>query len=1102
MTSSQAHRDRQDSSMSSNTPTGKLWDERLRSILDASPDAIVAINEAGDIVDWNAQANVTFQWPEQVSRLRLSDLFKTEDLEEIIATIRRLTDTEASGQRIELLARRADGNLIPVELSISRVSISGNYYFNAFVRDITEWRQEEEIHSKKLLEAELLSQATSQAATAQTFRETLQKLLDIICTQIDWPCGHVWMPYDSGLMLASSYIWHTEEDLDISEFMKRTQSTQFRYGEGLPGTIWKRREPVWMDESEILEMIRMSSYEGTPIRTAFGFPVIADGDVVTILEFFHTERVEQDNALLEIVRRVGVEIGKIAQSRRFEQQRARLAAIVDSSYDAIIGKSLDGRITSWNYGAELVYGYSEEEAVGRMTTFLLPEDQENEEPELLEAMAQGRRLEEFETERVRKNGRKIPVSVTLSPVIDSSGQVVGSSTIERDITERRRAEEELQRARDSAIRASRTRAEFLANVSHELRTPMNAIIGMTSMALDEELTPQVRDYLTTAKDSALSLLTLLNDILDFSKLESGKFSVVKEHFNLADVVEEALKTLSSQAFAKGLELVCRIPRDLPREVIGDGIRLRQILTNLISNAIKFTEQGEVVVTVEVVRVWPDEARFRFSVRDTGIGIPAEEQQRILEPFTQVDSSSTRVHGGTGLGLAISSELLRMMGGRLALKSEVGQGSNFSFRLSFDLPVSQNMDTIDSLPFDKLRDLPVLVVDDNATNRKIIAETLTTWGMKPLTANDAQQAIGILRQNLENNMSFPLVIVDALMPGMDGYELTKEVRKLKPDAESPVILMVSSADRKEFRESEASSEIAAFVQKPVTQTDLIRSILRALRLSTPQAAPPPTANMGQPLASLSVLLAEDTPANQKVVTTMLKKRGHSVTVAQNGREAVELFKKQQFDVVLMDVQMPILDGFQATSVIRALERGTDSTTPIIAMTAHAMRGDREKCLEAGMDAYVAKPLDVKQLLGLVESVAEDYSTPSNNGHERKEEESFGEKSTPIVDYAGAMKRLGDDAELFQEFITYYDEDSKQLFQEIESAIQKKETGDLHRAAHNLKGLASNLGAQRVVNASYSLERLGKSGELNKAAEGLELLRSEMERLDSALQNYRP
>jgi len=1089
--------------MSLNTPTGKLWDERLRSILDASPDAIIAIDDAGLIVDWNAKVSTTFLWPEKVSRLRLTDLFKAEDLQEIIASIRALTDTENNGERLELVARRADGNLLPVELSISRVSIANKTYFNAFVRDITEWRQEEALHNKKLLEAELLTKATSHAVTSETFGESLQRLLDLICSEIEWPFGHVWMPYDSGLMLASSHIWHTESDLDISDFVKKTETTHFRYGEGLPGTIWKRREPVWMEESEIASMIRMSSYDGIPIRSAFGFPVIADGDVVTILEFFHTEKVELDQSLLDIVRRVGVEMGKIAQSRRFEQQRARLAAIVDSSYDAIIGKSLDGRITSWNYGAELVYGYSAEEAVGRMSDLILPEEQENEEPEILEAVALGRRLEEFETTRLRKDGRKIAVSVTMSPVVDSTGQVVGSSTIERDITERRRADEELQRARDSAIRASRTRAEFLANVSHELRTPMNAIIGMTTMALEEELSPQLQDYLTTANDSAHSLLTLLNDILDFSKLESGKFSIVKENFNLADIVEESLKTLSSQAFAKGLELVCRIPRDLPREVIGDGIRLRQILTNLISNAIKFTEQGEIVVAVEIVRIWPDEARFRFSVRDTGIGIPVEEQQRILEPFTQVDSSSTRVHGGTGLGLAISSELLRMMGGRLSLKSEVGQGSHFSFRLSFDLPVSQNMDTIDSLPFDKLRGLPVLVVDDNATNRKIIAETLTTWGMKPLTANDAQQAIGILRQNLENNMSFPLIIVDALMPGMDGYELSREVRKLRPDSESPVILMVSSADRKEFKENEASTEIAAFVQKPVTQSDLIRSILGAMRLTKPQSPQPsPAAKSVEPLASLSVLLAEDTPANQKVVTTMLNKRGHSVTVAQNGREAVELFKQQPFDVVLMDVQMPILDGFQATSVIRALERGSDTTTPIIAMTAHAMRGDREKCLEAGMDAYVAKPLDVKQLLGLIESVAEDRSSTQTNGQESEPDEPFAPSSTPVVDYAGAMKRLGNDAELFEEFIVYYDEDVKQLVQEIEESIKSEATGDLHRAAHNLKGLASNLGAQRVVNASYSLERIGKNNELLKAPQALKLLKSEIERLDTALQNYRP
>lgn len=1087
--------------MSSHAFTGKLWDQQLRSILDASPDAIIAIDDAGQIVDWNRQAKTTFLWPEEISRLRLSDLFETKDLQEIICSIRQLTDTEASGQRIELVARRADGNLLPVELSLGRISIAGHVYFNAYVRDITEWRREEELHNKQLLESELVRQATSHAATAQTFADSLQKLLNLLCTQIGWPAGHVWIPYESGLLLTSSQIWYCEDKLDISGFIERTEETQFRQGEGLPGIIWERREPVWMGEDEVAEMIRMQNYEGPAIRTAFGFPVIADGEILTILEFFHHKKVEQDESLLSIVRRVGVEIGKIAQLRRFDEQRARLAAIVDSSYDAIIGKTLDGRISSWNYGAQLVYGYSEEEVLGRTASFLLTDNLDTEEPEMLEAIRLGNRLEEYETIRVRKDGRRIPVSMTLSPVVDSSGQIVGSSSIERDITERRRAEEEVQRARDSAVRASRTRAEFLANVSHEIRTPMNAIIGMTSIALEEDISPQLRDYLTTVKLSADLLLTLLNDILDFSKLEAGKFSIVNQQFNLADVIDDSIKTLSNQAFAKGLELICRISPELPRKVIGDGIRLRQVLTNLISNAIKFTDQGEIVIEAEVVRIWPDEARLGFSVSDTGIGIPIDEQQRILEPFTQVDSSSTRIYGGTGLGLAISSELLRMMGGRLSLQSRVGHGSKFSFRLSFDLPDRKTTDTIDSLPFDKLRNLPVLVVDDNATNRKIIAETLSMWGMRPLTANDAQQAIGIIRQNLDNNMRFPLVIVDALMPGMDGYELSKEIGKLSPSSDSPVILMVSSADRKEYRVNESHTQIAAFLQKPVTQTDLIRSILKALGLDGAQfTSTTYPLNSGQPLASLSVLLAEDTPANQKVVTTMLKKRGHSVTVAQNGREAVELFKKDHFDVVLMDVQMPILDGFQATSVIRALERGSSSSTPIIAMTAHAMRGDREKCLEAGMDAYVAKPLDVKQLLGLIESVAEDHSNTSSK-YERVPLPDEQNRDVPIVDYAAAMNRLGQDADLFREFVTYYDEDSKNLYDEIETAIEQQASGDLHRAAHNLKGLASSLGAQRVVNASYKLERLGKTEELVQAAKALEELSREMECLDDALRNYR-
>ncbi|HUG66523.1 MAG TPA: PAS domain S-box protein [Pirellulaceae bacterium] len=975
--------------MSNGRKAGSLWDDQFRAIFDSSLDAVITIDASGRIVDWSRQATATFGWtPEEVLGVELAGILVPDEYQVAhragLERFRETGEAPVVGQRLELVARRRDGTIFPIELSVTKLEKSGKTYFTAFVRDISDWHREEARQSRRMLEAELISETMSETVTAVSFEDSLQVVLAAICDQIKWPLGHVWLPDDSNHYLVSTRIWHNDSRLEVEDFRRVTEASRLRRGEGLPGTIWRTGQPQWIDNVIASPSFpRAQRCNNLPLRTAFGFPVLSNHSVVAILEFFHTEPIQEDDELLKLVARLGNRVGGVVQARRFEHQQAKLAAIVDSSYDAIIGKAMDGTITSWNAGAERVYGYSEDDALGQTGRIMLPDDLKAEEPEILLAIQTGQRLEQFQTTRKRKDGTLIPVSITVSPIADSSGRIVGTSTIERDISIGQRREKELHAAKQVAVRANRARGEFLANVSHELRTPMNAIIGMTQIALEEELTPALRDYLETANEAAHSLLTLLNDILDFSKLESGKFTISKEPFSLTDVVDETVKTLSTQAFSKGLEVVCEMPPHLPREVLGDPMRLRQILTNLLSNAIKFTERGEIVLRVQVARTWPTEIALRFSVRDTGIGVPPEYRQRILEPFTQVDSSSTRQRGGTGLGLAICAELLRLMGGRLSLQSALDEGSTFSFRLSFDLPTDPTRDSVDGSLLERLHDLPVLVVDDN--------------GQTP--------------QKLE----------------------------------APIDL-----------------------------------------------------HAGDPLASLSVLVAEDTPANQKVVTTVLKKRGHSVTVADNGREAVEHFKKEAFDVVLMDIQMPILNGYQATAAIREFERKRGTTTPIIAMTAHAMRGDREKCLESGMDAYIAKPLNVKQLLGLIESITEDGETdpepptpPQADSH----------SSTLVLDYADAMKRLGNDTDLFREFIGFYDEDSRLLLSQIEAAIESGDAGQLLHAAHSLKGLAANLGALRVVRAAFSLENTGKSGTMSTSPNELTILRNEMTHLDQSLQVYR-
>ncbi len=811
----------------------------------------------------------------------------------------------------------------------------------------------------------------------------------------------------------------------------------------------------------------------------------------------------------------------ITQRNEDARYRARLAALVDSSYDAIIGRDVTGTITSWNLGAERIYGYSEEEALGQTASLILPPDAESEEREILQAIQTGRRLEQFETVRQCKDGRLIPVSVTVSPIEDEQGTVLGSSTIERDFTERKRRQQELLLAKEDAERANRTRAEFLANVSHELRTPMNAIIGMTQLAMGEDLSDDVRDYVQTANESAHSLLTLLNDILDFSKIEAGKFKIESQPFSLRAMFHEALKPLSLRAFEKDLELACDISADVPDELVGDTVRIKQVLTNLIGNAIKFTDTGEVVVAVKLVKKWPHEVRLRFSVRDTGVGIAPEDQRRILEPFTQADASSTRSHGGTGLGLAISNDLVRLMGGRLSVKSELGKGSLLSFQISLPIQSGVGGQPRHARSLQQLRGLPVLVVDDNETNLRIVAENLKNWSMQPVTAQNGEEALDRIDYACESGSPFPLVIIDALMPEMDGYTLSQRICD-RADHPPPMILMVSSSDRREFKERESDAAISMYLQKPITQSDLLDAVLMTMNIeyaTLPNAQEDEDDEQASPdNRPLSILLAEDTPANQKVVTSILKKSGHRVTIAADGRQAVSLYRAQNFDLILMDIQMPVMDGFEATAAIRAEQKDSLAATPIIAMTAHAMRGDREKCLAAGMDAYIAKPVDVDELLTLVGTATDGRAelraatNPTSNtlsSHDGNGDSAVGTAATPsasftpahkILDFEGAMQRLNGDMGLFKDFVRYFEEDSPTLLATLRAATRSADAAQVAQAAHSLKGLAANFGGERCVSIAGELERRGKAGDLEGSDALVTQLEDAVSQLSAALADH--
>ncbi len=903
----------------------RISEQKFRAIFHNAAVGIDMLDRDGRFVETNSALQHMLGYREaELGKLSALDITHSDDLETSAKNLLALGDEGTSTYSMEKRYIRKDGGTLWAELSVSGIRDAAGEHESTIgvIQDITE---------RKRAELELRENI-----------RFLETLINTIPNPLFWKDVH------------GRYLGCNQAFADLVSLPKERIVGLTVY-DVLPRSLAEQNAAR---DREILERPGAQVLQGM-----FLDPRGAERNVVIHKASF-CDTLGAVTGLIGVVLDI-TELKQIESNLRQANELQR--KLLSTAATGIFTVDSRGIVTDVNEEFSFITGFSKEEIKGRPCRLFCRESSRGE-CAILE-LKPSDRISRQHTHITSKDGRVLNVLRNASPLTNEVGVVKGAIESFVDVTD-------LSEASRVAKEASRAKSEFLANMSHEIRTPLNGIIGMTELTLNTELSEEQREYLDAAKVSADSLLRLINDILDLSKMEAGKLELYSSDFSLRDCVDDTVATFSAQASAKGIELACHIPPSVPDAVIGDPGRVRQILVNLVGNALKFTESGEIVVEADLSSRTEKEIVLHFTVTDTGSGIPEIQRERIFDAFEQGDASATKRYSGTGLGLAISSKLVRLIGGDIWLESTLGEGSAFHFSLPLGLQDKPAKPRTTRVPPD-LEALRAIVVDDNATNRRILREILANWGMDVVVAESGPVALRAMHAAQKEGKHFGLALIDYLMPDMDGFDLAVQITQNR-DLAGTTLIMLTSAGQRGDAERCASAGIAAYLRKPIRQSELFDAICLTLANPTTEACPPSLFTrhtLRKSKRQLRILLVEDNPVNRKLATRMLEKMGHSVSLACNGREALSVTEKERFDLIFMDVQMPEMDGLEATRALRDREKISGNHVPVIAMTAHAMKGDRERCLESGMDAYVSKPIKSSALFDTIEDLLPPRSLPN-------------------------------------------------------------------------------------------------------------------------------